>query len=191
MKKSEKQWFVGVILLIITVILFIGLWKLDRNKAEAKPAPIIVDIQKQKYLSWMYKNSNESKRTLEEIYNITSENINTRDLMLSLIAVESGFNPKAKSDKNAMCLTQVRPSVWLPELKKAGIIQDDRDLWDEDKCIAAGTYVFKHYLKKSNGNLKQALGSYVGAELNSKDAEVYVGRILTVLGELMLLKMEV
>lgn len=145
--------------------------------------------QEKEYLNWMYKNSNESKKGLQEIYSKV-ESDKLRDVLLSMMEVESSFNPKAASNMSAICLMQIRYPVWESELKKQGIITEYRDLWDSSTCIDAGKYIFLHYLKKSNGDMRLALTKYVGSELGTKDSEVYTGRILANIGELMLLTYE-
>jgi soluble lytic murein transglycosylase-like protein len=107
-----------------------------------------------------------------------------------MIEVESNFNLKAKSNMGAVCLMQVRYSVWEPELKRNKIITEYRDLWDIGPCIDSGKYIFMSYLKKSNGDIRLALSKYVGTELGTKSSEIYVNKILSNMGELLLLNYE-
>mgnify|MGYP001579861149 CR=1 FL=1 len=190
---SKKIWKSSITwsICLCMVGYFVGITHERWKQESIKRIEVVktIDMKKQTYVAWMYENSNESKKTLNEIYDITEQNHAFRDLLISLVVVESGLNHKAASSKGAFGLCQVRSSVWLGELKTAGILKDERDLWDIDTNIAAGSYIFKKYLKKSSGNVRTALTRYVGAEINSTDANVYVDKILKNMGELMLLNM--
>lgn len=70
-------------------------------------------------------------------------------LIVSVIAVESNFNYKVAGG-----LMQVRPHIWMPELKKNNVIKTWRELKTINGNVKAGTYILKHYklnVKKYNG----------------------------------------
>lgn len=72
-----------------------------------------------------------------------------QNLIASVIAVESHFNKNVAGG-----LMQVRPHIWMPELKKNKILRSWRDLKTIDGNIKAGTYILKYHnlnVKKYNG----------------------------------------
>ncbi len=77
------------------------------------------------------------------------------ELVLSIIQVESNYNPKAISYKGAYGLMQVNLSVWEDELN----INKER-IFDIDYNIDLGLQVLKIYYEESKGNLKRAIHLY-------------------------------
>ena len=87
-------------------------------------------------------------------------------LIPAIIHVESRGNPKAISKKGAIGLMQVMP-LWVPELKKHGIIKNGKDeLLDSETNIRAGRFILVYYLRKHGGDLQRALHSYSGGARN-------------------------
>lgn len=83
------------------------------------------------------------------------------DLVNAIIQVESSGNPKAVSNKGAMGLMQIMP-LWVPTLKKEGIILAKKDLLEPNRNIKAGKYILIHYMNHHKGDLKKTLKSYSG-----------------------------
>lgn len=77
------------------------------------------------------------------------------DLVLSIINVESGFNPKAVSFRGAYGLMQVNLSVWKKELAI-----DKKRILNIDYNIDLGLRILRRYLIEANGDLKKALHLY-------------------------------
>lgn len=77
------------------------------------------------------------------------------NLVLSIIQVESAFNPLAVSPAGACGLMQVRYGVWKDEL---GI--DKSRLFDVDYNIDLGLRILKQYHDLSGGNIQRALFLY-------------------------------
>jgi soluble lytic murein transglycosylase len=73
-------------------------------------------------------------------------------LIKSVIAVESGFNPRAVSKKGAKGLMQI-----MPENYQALAI---RDPFDPYQNIMGGTQYLKRMIRRFNGRLKLALAAY-------------------------------
>lgn len=88
------------------------------------------------------------------------------ELIVVVISMESGFNPNAKSKKNAIGSMQVMPRYWkhLPY-----------DLSDKVDNIKAGTHILRHYKDKC-GNWKCAVMAYnIGITNYRKGRKLKVG----------------
>jgi soluble lytic murein transglycosylase-like protein len=86
------------------------------------------------------------------------------NLVLSVIQVESAFNPLAVSQAGAYGLMQVRYAVWKDEL---GI--DKNRIFDVEYNIDLGLQILKQYHDISGGNLSRALFLYNnGYKYNNK-----------------------
>jgi hypothetical protein len=74
------------------------------------------------------------------------------ELITSVIAVESNFDPKAVSRKNARGLMQLLPET----AARLGV----RDIFDPQENIDAGTHYLKELLQKYNNDLVLTLAAY-------------------------------
>lgn len=77
------------------------------------------------------------------------------NLVLSVIQVESAFNPLALSTAGAYGLMQVRYSVWKDEL-----MIDKARIFDVDYNIDLGLRILKQYRDIAGGDLRRALFLY-------------------------------
>lgn len=74
------------------------------------------------------------------------------DLVFSVVAAESNFNPKAVSRRNAHGLMQLLPET----AKRMGV----RDLYDPAQNIDGGTRYLRDLLKRYDGDLALTLAAY-------------------------------
>lgn len=77
------------------------------------------------------------------------------NLVLSVIQVESAFNPLAVSAAGACGLMQVHYAVWKDELEI-----DRSRLFDIEYNIDLGLRILKHYYDETGGDLRRALFLY-------------------------------
>ena len=84
-------------------------------------------------------------------------------LLASIIKNESQFLKNAVSKHNAVGLMQVRPGVWMKELKKEfpDKIQSKSDLFKIKNNIDAGEFILNKYVEET-GSLSKALVRYSG-----------------------------
>lgn len=81
-------------------------------------------------------------------------------LLLSIIGVESTFQPKAKSWAGAIGLTQVIPKYHLEKIDK---LPPQESIWSINGNIQVGADVIHEYLGRSKGNTVLALQMYNGS----------------------------
>lgn len=143
---------------------------LNGSGADVKDAP------NQAVLQWMKKNSDMPEQVLSKIYSVAKNSVNT-DLILAICLVESNFNPVVESNKGAIGLMGIMPSVWLEELKEQGIVKRQEDLYSISSNINSGIYVLEWYLARTN-NLRKALSQYAGGDPS------YATKVLRMLGEI-------
>lgn len=126
---------------------------------------------------------------LDAVYEASEEFGIAPDLLMSIIAVESSFNPNVVSHKGAIGLMQVMPTVWGDKLKEYKIITEDADLYKINNNIMAGSYVLHTYLKQGSTKytnehaiVKYALFRYFGIAQNYTVNSDYYHKILSILG---------
>ena len=89
------------------------------------------------------------------------------ELVLSVIQVESNFNPYAISSAGAIGLMQVMP-FWLKEIGKPG-----DSLFSLRTNLRYGCTILRFYLDKEKGNRVRALMRYNGTRERRYPAKVY------------------
>lgn len=101
------------------------------------------------------------------------------NLVLAVIEVESGFNPRARSPKNAQGLMQLIPAT----AQRFGV----EDVWDPEQNLHGGMAYLRWLLDHFDGDLELALAGYNAGE-NAverhggippyKETQAYVARII-------------
>jgi len=119
---------------------------------------------RERLVQWAFDNSQRASRemiraTIDEVMN-TDHPI----LILSIITAESEFNPTAVSSKGAMGLGQIMYSVHSKTLKDAGIIKEQRDLFNIQSNIKATNHVLQSCLKQAKGDPLKAFEFYLGGK---------------------------
>ena len=146
MKETTKRAL--VILLILAISIGIGfatdaVWSLiERNTHPQTYADII-----EKYA---------------DAYNIPKE------IVFSVIKAESGFDPSARSEDDALGLMQMIPSTfeWLTGEEHLGEHLSVQSLYEPDVSIRYGAYYLRYLYQKFNCNWETALAAYNGGEGN-------------------------
>lgn len=151
---------------------------ITKTIVKIKKVPV-KNINVEALADWIYKHSYRcSKRQAEEYARIISKQEHPL-LIASIIANESSFNPTAVSKAGAIGMMQILPTKsHVEQLKKAGIINETRDLFEANTNIKAGAYLFADMLKLNNNDIAKTLKMYVGG------SSIYVNKVLETLGQL-------
>lgn len=105
-----------------------------------------------------YVKDNEERMTLLRLVHAEAKRAKlTPELVLSVIHVESRFDPYAISRVGAQGLMQVMP-FWKKEIGRP-----DDNLTKVQTNLRYGCTILKHYLDKEKGNLSRALARYNGS----------------------------
>ncbi|MCP4148868.1 MAG: lytic transglycosylase domain-containing protein [bacterium] len=84
------------------------------------------------------------------------------ELVLSIVQVESNYNPNAVSYVGACGLMQVNLPVWRKELAI-----DEKRIFDVDYNVDLGLRILKHYYDETGGNINRALHLYNNGYLHN------------------------
>jgi soluble lytic murein transglycosylase-like protein len=95
------------------------------------------------------------------------------ELVLSIINVESDFDPWAVSSAGAQGLMQIMP-FWLKSDGRPG-----DNLFDPRTNLRLGCTILAYYLKRAHGDIALALQGYYGKEYDNQ----YAGRVLRLLSD--------
>lgn len=195
--KEFIECLFGLILLFAIIIAAIAFNGCVADEAYSK------EPSESKYSNWFYEdntnhvrlmnyynvNSQLQFKILDSVYIAAEEYGISPDLFLAIIAVESSFNPNSISDKGAVGLMQVMPSVWETTLKEVRIIEETEDLKEVGNNIMAGGYILCTYLKQGAklykmeyDIVKYAIFRYLGISKNEKHNMDYYNKVLSILG---------
>jgi hypothetical protein len=94
-----------------------------------------------------------------ERYRFTSEEhrLNFLSVLMGIVRVESAFDPAAVSNRNARGLMQVHWPTWKRYFSSPEEAHDLR------RNLTVGTGILRHYMRRSNNDLRRALYRYLGA----------------------------
>lgn len=110
-------------------------------------------------LAWMRKHSEMDNDTLLRVYNIIKDHP-LKNRLIAMGAIESNFNPTAKSPSNARGIWQIIPKWWFDELKEAGIVNEVRDFWNIERNGKSVIYIMNKYTEQYGQD--KALIKYFG-----------------------------
>lgn len=144
-----------------------------------------------KVIEWAYKNAKSYiPKTYLVMFLQEAKKYKNYLMIVAIIKEESGFDPFARSTAGAKGLGQIRTkipesskSVWLDTLIDAGIWQEEIDVYDYRKNIAAVDYILKEY-KLKYGSWRDVLFNYVNGD------NKYVTKVLSNYAELSLMIQE-
>jgi soluble lytic murein transglycosylase-like protein len=88
-------------------------------------------------------------------------------LLLAIISIESRFKETAKGPNNASGLMQVVPSAHKKLVR-------DKDLFDAEDNIDAGSAILHGYLRSAQGDIDSALKSYGGSRAYAEKVSLRV-----------------
>ncbi len=134
---------------------------LRKDLEESRSSHTIKDIKLTNYDFMEYKINAFSTRypvysnIVDSVYTKSIEYDFKPELVLSIIQVESNFDPKAISYRGAYGLMQINLAVWDEELKI-----DKNRIFDIGYNIDLGLKVLRRYYDESNGDLKRAIHLY-------------------------------
>jgi len=181
-KLKKIETYVGLLLCIIFITAAtssikknIAIKKLQEaqtqiNKLEGYPRSMIV--KKHNKIVYYVKNKYRKipnvvvEKIAAEVVVLSKKEEVPIPILMGIINVESGFNPSSASKKLARGLMQVRWDVWKTVLKKDLGLKNQFDLHNIKEGMQAGIYIFKHYMKKNEGDMSLALYDYVGKDRN-------------------------
>lgn len=121
-------------------------WKLyAREKGKRSSYP--------RYAQYQYPSKKYPKEQYDNLISTIArgQGVNP-SIIKSVIEVESGYDPMARSSKGAMGLMQLMPGT----AQDLGV----SDPWNPTENITAGTKYLSWLLRKYNGNLMKALAAY-------------------------------
>ena len=187
--KGRYKQLLQVKYILFIVVAMIGLALIYTVRVPVVPANVTYpaslhsgvdtkEITKQAILEWMKENSRMPEHVLTKIYHVAMNSVNA-DLVLAICLVESNFNPHVESEKGAIGLMGIMPSVWLGELQAQGIVKGKEDLYKISNNIESGVYVLDRYLEKTK-NLRTALSRYAGGDSS------YATRVLRMMNKISL-----
>jgi len=125
------------------------------------------------------KDSKHRQYLTLQIVNAAAEQKIDPDLLFGLVAVESGFNSKARSSKGARGLGQVMPATARAVAPE--IIHHPEDLYDVQRNLYVTALEVRRLLDKWAGDVRGALNEYTSGTVNrrviNQNPSQYVARI--------------
>lgn len=170
MLKQKMMFCTGAVLLLAVALFTNGslyAYTTEKNN-EIKENKIVAS-----YITSHYNIDTDkaSKIALSITSKCKEKNIPT-SIIIGIVEVESKFKHKASSGRGDEGLMQIRYSVW----KKKYRISSRKALHDINRNIDVGTDIFRYYLKRNKGNVREALYNYSGGLKVRKSS--YVKKVL-------------
>lgn len=171
-----KNFFRIIFYITCALLIFVPAYNLGVSYGKNYTNTACVIKEQKGVINWMLANSDLPESTLHEVYKLSMAT-EYPDLVLAIIKTESNFNPYAKSSQKAIGLMGIMPKWWEEDLKKAGIIKTNRDLYDMQTNIKAGVFVLYKYFETYK-DINIALTKYSGG------AKKYANSVFIALGEI-------
>jgi soluble lytic murein transglycosylase-like protein len=114
-------------------------------------------VSKREPLKRFIKDPKQRMELLRKIHRAATRADLQPEIVLAVIEVESGFDRFAVSRVGAQGMMQVMP-FWKHEIGRPG-----DNLIDTETNLQYGCTILKHYMKRSNGRLMDALARYNGS----------------------------
>ena len=155
-----------------SVVPLLCLSLLGGGATRPKAQPVIRPSDAQVYEEFLQefiplaKDSEHRQYLTLQIVNAAAEQKIDPDLLFGLIAVESGFNSKAKSSKGARGLGQVMPAT--ARAVAPGIIRHPGDLYDVQRNLYVTALEVRRLLDKWAGDVRGALNEYASGTVNRR-----------------------
>lgn len=116
-----------------------------------------------------------AKRILSAVYENSVQYDLAPELILSVIKVESEFNPRAYSKAGAIGLMQIMPVTGIYVGRSLGLwVENEGDMYDIEKNIQIGTVFLKECIERLGEN--RGLGYYYAGR-NTKYYHLYTRKI--------------
>lgn len=127
----------------------------DSNKKKDLYERIIMQYEKMDFKIFAFEKKHaQFARIVGKAFEEAKKNNLSPYTVLSVIQVESNFDPEAKSSV-ASGLMQINLDAWKEYFKI-----DEKRIFDIDYNISLGCRILKHYLDESGGDLSRALYLY-------------------------------
>lgn len=163
MSVSEK--FLSVVVLILAMVIL----ALKLSTPKPTPIPKVEVVNHNQFIRDTMAIVNvKSSQTQQDIMvamlervtkKVFGDNKEAGEGFITLVAMESGFNPKAKSHAGAVGLAQVIPKYAQEFAGHCGLIINPEDVQEPEINLTLGACLFRHLREKYN-NVSLALVAY-------------------------------